>query len=219
MVGVEDLEEFGQKFALGEAAVETEGDVLEHGHRLEQREMLEHHADAEPPGGAGIGDARRRSVENDLPLVGGENAVDHLDESRLAGAVLAEKGVDLAGPDAETDVVVGAHARKRLRDADEPQPRGSFDIHLDYHPAQSPRVARATRHGRNNRAATYLAPRFQPPERWIEDVQSPCGRRPTRQIRETLTRRAPVSNELAGTRRQYWAGGGRFDRGNPGLRS
>ena len=79
-----------------------------------------------------------RAVEEDLALVGREDAVDHLDEGRLAGAVLAEQRVDLAGLDAEIDVVVGAHAGKRLADADELQAQGSFDFHLD--PTSLPRL-------------------------------------------------------------------------------
>ena len=106
--------------------------------------MLKHHADAEPAGGARIGDAHRRAVEQDLPVVRRQDAVDHLDEGRLAGAVLAEEGVDFAGPDAEMDVVVGAHAGKRLADADELQSRRSFSLHLamPLHPSLCPDLAR-----------------------------------------------------------------------------
>ena len=46
--GLQNLEELGEQFALGEARVEAERDVFQHRQRLEQREMLEHHADAEP---------------------------------------------------------------------------------------------------------------------------------------------------------------------------
>ena len=99
--------------------------------------MLEHHADAEPARGARIGDAHRRAVEEDLPLVGREDAVDHLDEGRFAGAVFAEQRMDFAGLDGQVDIVVGAHAGKRLADADELQPQGSFGIHLDNTPLPS----------------------------------------------------------------------------------
>ena len=100
MVGVQNPVELSEEFARGEAAVEAERNVFQNRHRLEQREVLEHHADAEASRGARIGDARRRAVENDLTLVGREDAVDHLDEGRLAGAVLAEQGVNLPRPDA-----------------------------------------------------------------------------------------------------------------------
>ena len=76
-------------------------------------------------------------------LVGREDAVDHLDEGRLAGAVLAEQRVDLAGLDRQVDVVVGADARKRLADADELQPRGSISLHLDTSSLQACQAARS----------------------------------------------------------------------------
>src|SRR5260370_30269124 len=93
--------------------------------------MLEHHADAEPSRGAGIGNALGRAVEDDLALVRGEDAVDHLDQGRLAGAVFAEKRVNFAGFDAQANVIVGADAWERLADADKLQSQGSFSLHLD----------------------------------------------------------------------------------------
>ena len=59
------------------------------------------------------------TVPADLALVGLEHRVDYLDERRLAGAVLAEKRVDLAGDDLEADVVVGDNGREALRDPSE----------------------------------------------------------------------------------------------------
>ncbi len=132
LVGVEHPIEFGQKFARREARIQAERDVLEHRHRLEQREVLEHHADAEAPRRARIGDADRLPVEGDLSLVGREDAVDHFDQGRFSRAVLAEQGVNLPGLDAQGHVVVGADARKGLADADKLQPQGSFDVHLNF---------------------------------------------------------------------------------------
>ena len=66
------------------------------------------------------------AVPQHLALVGRHDAVDHLDQRRFAGAVLAEQRVDLAGLDLEIDVVVGEHARKLLADADELQDAGCF---------------------------------------------------------------------------------------------
>ena len=132
VIGFEDAVEFGQQFACGQARVEAERDVFQNSHRFEQREVLEHHADAESSSRARIGDADWRAVEDDLALVGREDAVDHLDERRFSRAVLAEKRVNLAGLDAQIDVVVCADARKGLADADELQAQGSFDVHLDF---------------------------------------------------------------------------------------
>ena len=50
------------------------------------------------------------------PLSGVAEPVEDVHERRLAGAVLAEQGVDLAGPDVEVDAVVGEHAGVALRD-------------------------------------------------------------------------------------------------------
>ena len=93
-------------------------------------------------------------------LVGREDAVDHLDQGRFSRAVLAEQRVDLAGLDAEVDVVVGADAGKGLADADELQPQGSFDIHLDSHLAPA---RRAPSRARTQKTAPHVA--FAPRER------------------------------------------------------
>ena len=46
-VGVEDGGDLALERAPVERLVHADGDVLEHRHRLEEREVLEHHADAE----------------------------------------------------------------------------------------------------------------------------------------------------------------------------
>ena len=93
-------------------------DVLGDGQRLEQREMLEHHADAEPARRGGVGDRDRLALPADLAGGRLQRAVEDLDQRRLAGAVLAEERVDLAGLDGEVDVVVGAERGEVLGDAD-----------------------------------------------------------------------------------------------------
>jgi hypothetical protein len=55
----------------------------------------------------GRGDLHRLAVPADLALVGPDRAVDDLHQRRLAGAVLAEDGVDLAGRDLQAHPVVG----------------------------------------------------------------------------------------------------------------
>ena len=50
-----------------ECAGDGEGDVLHHRQRLEQREVLEDHADPEPPGGGRIRDRHRRAVPAKVP--------------------------------------------------------------------------------------------------------------------------------------------------------
>ena len=51
-------------------AGERQRDVLGDGQRIEQREMLEHHADAEPPGGGGVGDDTGWPFQRISPAVG-----------------------------------------------------------------------------------------------------------------------------------------------------
>ena len=72
------------------------------------------------PGGAGGGGGavgQRLAVDQHLALARRVHAVEDLHQRRLAGAVLAEQGVDLAGPHVEVDVVVGHEVAEALRDA------------------------------------------------------------------------------------------------------
>ena len=94
--------------------VEPERHVLADRQRLEQRKMLEHHADAQRPRRMRVGDDGRGAVPADLALVRLQDAVDHLDERRFPGAVLTEQRVDLAGGDAEAHVGIGDDAGKAL---------------------------------------------------------------------------------------------------------
>src|ERR1700722_9592371 len=193
LVGFEHPIEFGQKFARREARVEAERDVFEHRHRLEQREVLEHHADAKAASCTRIGDPGGRPVEDDLALVGREDAVDHLDQGRFSRAVLAEQGVNLARPHAQVDVVIRADTRKGLADADELQTQGSFDFHLDFTSLPIPVRLRSTA------CDAKTAPR--PPhsgEEGLGDARFPpaCLNR-TPQFWATVAGTAAVSNELA----------------------
>ena len=56
------------------------------------------------------------AVDQDLALVRPGQAVEDVHQGRLAGAVLAEQGVDLARADVEVDVVVRDDARVALGD-------------------------------------------------------------------------------------------------------
>ena len=58
-----------------------------------------------------------RAVEQDLAAVGRGQPVQDVHQRRLAGAVLAEQRMDLAGPDFEVDAVVRDDAGIALRDA------------------------------------------------------------------------------------------------------
>ena len=51
----------------------------------------------------------------DLALVGGIDAGEHLDQRRLAGAVVAEQPEHLAGGEVDVDLLDGVHAAEGLR--------------------------------------------------------------------------------------------------------
>ena len=74
--------------------------------------MLVHHADAGRDGVAGAVERDRLAVDQDLALVGLVAARRACSSGSLAGAVLAEQGVDLARLDGQVDVVVGDQRRR-----------------------------------------------------------------------------------------------------------
>ncbi len=98
---------------------QSEQHVLGDRQRLEQREMLEHHADAERPRCRRRIDPHRRTVPSDLAGIGLDGAERDPHQGRLAGAVLADEAVDLARHHRERDGVVGQHRRVALGDLDQ----------------------------------------------------------------------------------------------------
>ena len=106
------------------ARLAAEHDVLEHREVVGEHEVLVHHADAGGDGVAGAAEAHLPAVDADRALVGPLHPVEDLHQRRLAGAVLADEGVDGAGAHAQVDVAVGDHAREALGDA------GQLDGHV-----------------------------------------------------------------------------------------
>ena len=98
----------------GDPAIQRQGDVLGDGERLEQRKVLEDHADAGLSRLARAADRHRRSAPVDRAGGRFEDAEEHLHQRRLAGTVLAEKRVDFARPDVEVDAVTGPEAAEEL---------------------------------------------------------------------------------------------------------
>jgi hypothetical protein len=95
----------------------AERDVLGHGERADQHEVLVDHAE---PAGQRVGrraQAHGLAVEADRALVGLVEPVEDLHQGGLAGAVLADQRVDRARMDGEGDVVVGAERAERLDDS------------------------------------------------------------------------------------------------------
>ncbi len=79
--------------------------------------MLEDHADT---GGDRIGrglEMNLGAIDEDMAVIGLLDAVQDLHESRFAGAVLADQGVNRAGPDHHIDVVIGDHAGEPFADS------------------------------------------------------------------------------------------------------
>jgi hypothetical protein len=105
----------GQRLEVA-AVLDAERNVLGHGQGVEEVEVLEHHADAQPARLGRRVAAERRALPEHLAGVRLDHAVDDLHQGALAGAVLAQERVNLARGDLEVDAVVGQHARKALGD-------------------------------------------------------------------------------------------------------
>ncbi len=86
-----------------------------------QRQFLKDADDAERVGGLRIGQDDRVSVQRDVALVGLHHAGDDLDQRRLAGAVLAQHGVDRVLPAGEVHSLQRAHPAVALADAGQRQ--------------------------------------------------------------------------------------------------
>src|SRR5690606_19765231 len=107
----------------------------------DEHEVLMHHPDAVRHRLPGTGEADRLVVEQDLALVGVVEAEEHVHERGLAGAVLAEQRVDLAGLDGEADRIVRDEGSEALGDATE----------FEFHPLHPGRWGRRTGTGRRGK--------------------------------------------------------------------
>ena len=115
----------GEVERAGEAGgLVAEHDVLGDGEDGDEHEVLVDHADAGRHRVAGTGEVLDLAVELDLALVGLVEAVEHVHQRRLAGTVLAEEAVDLAGLHREGDRVVGHHAAEAFGDASQDESHG-----------------------------------------------------------------------------------------------
>ena len=106
--------------ALREAAARefvAEEDVLGDREPVDDVELLVHRRDAELDGGLRCRDLDLLAEPGDLALVGTMHAREHLDERRLARAVLAEDAVHLAGQHLEVDAAQRLNAGEGLRHA------------------------------------------------------------------------------------------------------
>ncbi len=95
----------------------AEGQVLGHGEHLDQHEVLVHHADAGGDRLLGVAADVLDAVDDDRALIGLQQPVQHVHQGRLAGPVLPQQAVDLAGHDVQVDAVVGHQRPEPLGDA------------------------------------------------------------------------------------------------------
>jgi hypothetical protein len=86
-------------FAAGEAQ------ILEHGQRTYQLEMLVDHADAGGRGGTRLGEGGRLTGHLHHAVIRAVEAGEDVHQARLAGAVLAQKRMHLAPDDGEVGAV------------------------------------------------------------------------------------------------------------------
>ena len=105
--------------------VQTQPDVFGHGQRVEQAEMLEHHADAQSTRFLGVAHLHGLAVEPDLTLVGLDGAVNDFHQGRFARAVFAQDGVYLSGGHVQGHRLVGHHTGVTLGDAAKLQTGGA----------------------------------------------------------------------------------------------
>jgi hypothetical protein len=94
----------------------AEQHVVQRRERVDQHEVLVHHADAERDRVARVADACRPALDLDLAAVGLVEAVQDRHQGRLAGAVLADDAVHAARGHRERDVAVGVHRAEALVD-------------------------------------------------------------------------------------------------------
>ena len=120
-------------FALHAAPVDdlapvavTDEDVLRDREIGEDHRLLVDGRDAEPLRVLGRGDADRLTVDADLAGVLLLDAGHDLDQGRLAGAVFAEEGVDLAAIERQGDVLEGQSCAELLGNGDHFQHRAQL---------------------------------------------------------------------------------------------
>ena len=107
----------GDEAEAEELLLAAEEDVFGHRQRRQDRLFLKHHGDAGIEGLARRGDADRPAIDEDAAGIGLVDAVEDLEQRRLARAILADEPHDLAAVDVEADVIQRLHARKGLGDA------------------------------------------------------------------------------------------------------
>ena len=142
------------------AQTESGGDLDRDAQIFPHRQFGKDLGDLEGPRHAAPDAARRQqmrdvlAVENDAARCRREEAGDQIEEGRLAGAVRADDGAQLAGLDRHRDIVDGDQAAEMLRDV--------FDLEQT-HDAAFRRMMPSTPRGKNKTTSTKNRP--------INDIQ------------------------------------------------
>ena len=100
--------------------VVTQHDVLGHGERGDEPEVLVHHSDAGVECRTGRGELRVHPAQVDVSFVGPVQTGEDVGQRGLPGAVLAEECVHFTGACLEFDPVVRHDAREALHDSRHP---------------------------------------------------------------------------------------------------
>ncbi len=134
-------------------------EVVGDARRLDEEIVLGDEGDAGPPRGARVAEGDEPSLPANLAGVGLQEPGGDGDERRLAGAVLAEEGVDLARLHPEARPVEGADRAERPPDARQLEREGARR-HRDVGGAANPRLrsSPAGRRPRPRRSAPSSAP-------------------------------------------------------------
>ena len=188
---------------------------------FEQREMLEHHADAEPAGVRRALDRHLLAAPDDLAGVRARDAVDDLDQRALAGAVLAQQRVNLGRADRQIDAVVGETARILFGDAVQRQGRAGHGRRSIQHFAarlfRSSRISSTGRLQVPGPAAAAARPLFAPLNASHAPADPPSGQRqrsrrpPDRNVCSNL-----VDHSDARKGRELWTPRRTMDRSSSG---
>ncbi len=108
------------------SAFDRQRQILRHGQRGNEAQVLEHHPDPQCSGLGGGGAHHLATAHRHPARIGGVHAVDHLEQGALPRAVLADDRVHLTGPHLEVDSGGGGDLAESLGDTLHPQQwRGS----------------------------------------------------------------------------------------------
>ena len=114
------LDTFGQ-FAevepvLPDRAGQRDCNIFENTHIFKQREMLEHHADAQFGGVLRTFELHCLAIPDDFAFIGAQQTVEDFHQGGFARAVLSQQRVDLPALDTETDPVIGGKGPEAFGD-------------------------------------------------------------------------------------------------------